>query len=115
MKPEKRKEVFAKTNGFCWYCGEDISFDNFQVDHVKPQIDGKDHRIENLVPSCKVCNVIKNRSTTLSHLRDCLGRRKLGNVHFSPSQIKYLAKFGIDLPKRPVFQFYFERVVSHEG
>jgi len=60
-----RKKVYEKTNGKCSYCGCDISFKQMQVDHIYPKhlatkkcvLDND--RIENLMPSCRKCNIHK--------------------------------------------------------
>lgn len=54
---ELRAEVWAKSKGHCWYCGDLTNpFENFHVDHVLPVIDGGTNEIDNLVPCCQTCN-----------------------------------------------------------
>lgn len=76
----KRKQVYAKFNGHCAYCGEKIEYSHMQVDHIIPRsnfwtcimnkfnvpdflkhltIDDEDH-IDNLHPSCIVDNRYKD-------------------------------------------------------
>lgn len=55
--------VWAKTNGFCWYCGCVLNpFTNFQIDHRIPLSQGGTDDILNLFPSCARCNKSKGRS-----------------------------------------------------
>ena len=62
-----RKLVYDKLNGYCAYCGERIKFKDMQVDHIIPKkrfhvghisrIPQYHHNdIQNLNPSCRVCN-----------------------------------------------------------
>ena len=59
-----RRKIFMITGGKCFYCGCDLNFDNFQVDHYKPKsnngIDSK-----NRVPACSDCNLIKSNKKSL--------------------------------------------------
>ena len=66
----KRQYVWAKTGGFCWYCGArlylredaDTEFKKrlaFTVDHLHPRVHGGRGRA-NKVPACKYCNSHKS-------------------------------------------------------
>lgn len=66
----KRQYVWAKTGGFCWYCGarlylrEDADTElkkrlMFTVDHLHPRVHGGRGRA-NKVPACKYCNSHKS-------------------------------------------------------
>jgi len=70
--------VFAKTRGRCFYCwtvlpedtlildgqGKAVSSHrNWHVEHVVPVSRGGTDRIENLLPSCKECNMAKRTMT----------------------------------------------------
>ena len=52
-----RREVFARDNYTCQYCGRRES--DFTIDHVHPKHRGGIRSWENLVTSCKPCNRIK--------------------------------------------------------
>jgi 5-methylcytosine-specific restriction endonuclease McrA len=61
--------VFQKYEGRCAYCGCEITYHRFQVDHIHPKsgyIETENgnpispNRIENLNPSCKSCNHYKH-------------------------------------------------------
>ena len=55
--------VWAKTDGFCWYCGCVLNpFKNFHIDHRIPLSQGGTDDIPNLFPSCDRCNLSKGRS-----------------------------------------------------
>lgn len=66
--------IRAKTNGRCWYCGDRFHSGEWQVEHQQPRSkDGTDN-IDNLVPSCRPCNVRKG-NRTLEEYRDVLVAR----------------------------------------
>lgn len=63
-----RKQVYAKYNGHCAYCGCEIPEKGFNVDHLHclrnyeytEEFTGIDvHDISNLMPSCGSCNRYK--------------------------------------------------------
>jgi len=69
-----RRQVYDKYLGHCAYCGEKIEFGQMQVDHIRPKSRfsvGSFHRIpkyhvddiQNLNPSCRVCNYWKHNFT----------------------------------------------------
>lgn len=61
LSREVRAEVWAKTNGRCWYCGDETNpFGDFRVDHVHPVAAGGSDDLTNLVPSCHSCNAKKH-------------------------------------------------------
>lgn len=77
MKRELREKVFAKYNEHCAYCGNIISYDEMQVDHLIPQrlIDKygeeKIECFENYMPSCRRCNHYK-RGNSLETFRSAI-------------------------------------------
>jgi hypothetical protein len=56
---EKRKKVWDKSGGRCWYCGVTLTPWNFHVDHFMPRSKGGEDDLENLVPACQSCNLEK--------------------------------------------------------
>jgi 5-methylcytosine-specific restriction endonuclease McrA len=73
----KVSAVFSKTNGTCFYCGCQLPPDtcflddggkivssqrNWHIDHMVPLSKGGTYDIENLVPSCRKCNLDKGAS-----------------------------------------------------
>ena len=54
---ELRKDVLAKTGGFCFYCEKDLKVSNiWEMDHFYPHRRGGIDSISNLVPACLNCN-----------------------------------------------------------
>lgn len=56
LTKEQRKNIHAKTNGRCHFCGIKVPIDKFQADHVVSKIRGGAHNEENYLPSCFTCN-----------------------------------------------------------
>ena len=61
----ERKAVYEKYNGHCAYCGCEIPFKGFHVDHMNcirnyeylEEFTGIDvHSIDNYMPACGSCN-----------------------------------------------------------
>jgi len=64
MSKEKRKQIEAKTDGRCAYCGDIYRFDGeHQVDHMIPRIQGGSSKVKNLVLACRKCNNLKKGRT----------------------------------------------------
>lgn len=57
---ELRKQIYKKTDGYCYLCGEFLEFDYFEVDHKIPLARGGKNNFENLFPACHCCNSMKN-------------------------------------------------------
>lgn len=55
-----RLECFHKFGGFCAYCGVDLEYKGFHVDHVIPFSGGGPDDIMNYFPACKECNSLKS-------------------------------------------------------
>ena len=61
MQTEIRAQVWAKTNGQCWYCGKLMNpWNDFTVDHMDPRKNGGGDELANLGPACQRCNSRKN-------------------------------------------------------
>lgn len=61
LTTDLRSIVWNKSGGRCWYCGAQTDpFLNFNVDHMRPVVDGGTNDPSNLVPCCKPCNAAKH-------------------------------------------------------
>ena len=69
MMKVDRQKVYEKYNGHCAYCGKAISIKDMQVDHILPQRNGGTDDIDNLNPSCRLCNHYK-RAYSIESFRD---------------------------------------------
>jgi hypothetical protein len=102
---EKRQKVYLMFDGKCAYCGEDINFRSFVIDHITPIARGGSNKIDNLFPSCNDCNACK----TYLDLEQF--REKLKNFYGKEDfKYKMLIKYYNVKPKNKKFSFYFERV-----
>lgn len=65
----RRREVFDKGAGRCFYCGKVLTLDGtWHVDHSFPRaLQGQDE-LPNLVPSCPSCNLAKSDKTALEFI-----------------------------------------------
>lgn len=66
-----RQKVYDKYNGHCAYCGKPITIKDMQVDHILPKRNGGKDHIDNLNPSCRLCNHYK-RAADIETLRKWL-------------------------------------------
>lgn len=57
---EERKQIYKKTQGHCYLCGDFVDFDAFEVEHKIPLGKGGTNDFDNLFPSCHCCNQIKH-------------------------------------------------------
>lgn len=64
--------VYDKNDGYCYYCGKRLSFQNYgengkrgswQIDHSRAKARGGSNYRRNLVPACIHCNLDKNVSS----------------------------------------------------
>lgn len=99
LSDNRKKEVYNITGGRCYYCGQKIKFNEFQIDHFIPKAYGGQGG-DNLVPACADCNMAKADKTIEEF------RTTIGSYHDN-FQIRVLAKY-VKIKKTPVI-FYFEK------
>lgn len=52
-----RYKVFSRQEGICLYCGEPLSIENFEVDHIVPRSGpSSTNKMHNLAAVCRTCN-----------------------------------------------------------
>ena len=138
MNQKKISEVFAKTNYKCAYCGKDLDMNvrykkvpiykvrndhteimewtdvidvtsiNYAIEHIKPVSKGGGNNIENLLPSCKKCNISKG-TKNLEEFRLHLTLKNNNIPPFKKEQIDYLkSKINLSEIFPPMVTFYFE-------
>lgn len=57
---EERIEIYRKTKGHCYLCGEFVDFDSYEIEHKVPLSEGGTNDLSNLFCSCHTCNLIKH-------------------------------------------------------
>ncbi|MBG6082719.1 HNH endonuclease [Rubrivivax gelatinosus] len=63
---KRRREVFAKSEGRCHYCGEELTLDGrWHVEHMMPRALGGADELGNLVAACVRCNLEKSDRTAV--------------------------------------------------
>lgn len=116
ISKKTRQAVYEKFQGRCAYCGREIAYKDMQVDHFRPQRawnkeeSGTDE-INNLMPSCRMCNHYK-RAHSLETFR-----RYIAEIPHK-LQENYIFKVGVvygnvQADEKEV-KFYFERVQDHD-
>ncbi len=101
-----RKLVFDKTKGRCAYCGYEISFNKFQVDHIYPKAGGGSDDIDNLLPACCSCNNYKS-TMRLDLFREQI-ERQIEILRRDRPTFRLAERFGlVTVNPKPVV-FYFE-------
>lgn len=114
-----RELVFKKYDGHCAYCGCEIRIKDMQIDHLIPVGRGctdkeleryLPHRgtddIDNLMPSCRMCNFYKSRESLDGF------RRKIAEwLDYKHTFATRLAlKYGILTEHKWDGKFYFEKI-----
>jgi hypothetical protein len=67
--PRRRREVFDKSDGKCFYCGQVLKLDGkWHIEHQMPRALLGPDELPNLVASCAPCNLAKKDSTALEFI-----------------------------------------------
>ena len=108
-----RKQVHAKYDGRCAYCGVNISQKGMQVDHIQAKYRNGSDGFENLNPACFACNNYK-LTFDIEELRQQIGfqvvRARQKSVNFRLAE-----RYGLIKETGASVVFYFERVTDHDG
>lgn len=100
----KRRLVYDKFNGHCAYCGCKIDYCEMAIDHFLAFSKNGKNNIDNLLPSCNLCNAIKFNSS-IEEFREKLKTLPINNL----PKIKLLSKYYNIIPKDKHLLFYFEK------
>ena len=100
MVSTRRKNVFEKYGGRCFYCGEELDIDEFHMDHKIPQAKGGPGTFANLEPACCLCNMTKGPLDIEEF------RLKIMFLRYDNTSVKLFCKYH-DIPSTRV-SFYFE-------
>ncbi len=89
----ERKIVYDKCSGHCAYCGCEIPFKGFHVDHVRcmrnfEYMDESIDTVENMLPSCGSCNRYKS-TYDLETFRKMLSGIRYGMVEEHHEPIRF--------------------------
>lgn len=110
----KRQKVWNKSNGHCWYCGDQLQ-KGWHVDHFLPL--GRNHdgtcdnpendHIDNLVPSCPSCNIMKS-SMDIETFRWLIGNF-VTRLNRDITVYRHAKRYGLVQETGNEVRFYFER------
>ncbi len=59
----RKKRLLQLQNTTCLYCGDPITWETTELDHIVPRADGGSNRVSNLAAVCRRCNAAKGRMT----------------------------------------------------
>ena len=96
--PNKREQILKMFNGRCAYCGNILTPETFECDHIVPFLKGGKTR-NNLFPACSTCNNAKSTKSIEEF------RHYLENDVFSIPKAKVRKKFNLTEPRKIVFHF----------
>lgn len=112
-----RQEVYQKYNGHCAYCGCELEYKDMQVDHIKSKYLHTDYvkdmtidelnSIDNLMPSCRMCNFYKSQGD-IEYLRNRIQDSLVRNLR-KPFDYRMALKYGLIEEHIQPIQFYFEK------
>jgi 5-methylcytosine-specific restriction endonuclease McrA len=127
----QRQQVHSKFDGMCAYCGHEVLLKHMQVDHVIPQsryvsliknemvIDQLRHltesdvdHIDNLYPTCRVCNKWKSNFDLEAFRREVSEQVKRLNDY--SSNYRMAKKYNLIKETITPIIFYFERFLNGE-
>ena len=110
--PKKiREQVYQKYDGHCAYCGCKLDYKDMQVDHVISVCGKGDNNIDNLLPSCRMCNFYKGYADI-----ECF-RKRLETLHErlqKPFIYRLALKYGLIEEHKKKIKFYFEKEKENE-
>ena len=121
LSQAERKAVYDKYNGHCAYCGCDIPFKGFNVDHLHclrnyeytEEFTGIDvHSIDNLMPACGSCNRYK-ATMDLETFRKQL-QKIPDRLQRDVCTYNIALRYRMVQENREPIKFYFERMKEDE-
>jgi len=113
-----RQQVYEKCGGHCGYCGDEITIKEMQVDHIVSQFHFKmkmhkkytsnddANDINNLMPSCRVCNKWKS-SHSLEQFRKEISLQ-IKRLNEYNANYRFAKKYNLIEEKPHRIVFFFE-------
>jgi hypothetical protein len=120
ISKKTREAVYNKYNGHCAYCGKEIEFKGWQLDHLIPvqrerfkkYSEEEIECFENYVPACRRCNHYK-RAHSLE-----VFRKYIEEIPAKLYRDNYIYKVGLDYglveAHEHKIKFYFEEYEERE-
>lgn len=105
--------MWAKTRGYCYYCGDSLNpWTNFAIDHIRSLARGGTNALPNLAPVCRACNSRKGDKHP-EEFRLVLAKLQKGVQWSSRMRLLKAAEIAESYPARS-FKFYFEIVGEYD-
>lgn len=101
----KQLAILESCERRCWYCGTRLSLETLHVDHKTPRSQGGTNGMDNLVPACGECNMVKGPMNVEEF------REKIAGVpeNISTRTRVFFRITGFQFPKPEGILFYGER------
>tara|TARA_R100001530_G_C4286083_1_gene146836 strand:- start:60 stop:944 length:885 start_codon:yes stop_codon:yes gene_type:complete len=98
ISPKLRFEVFKRDNHKCQYCGATPRDEGvvLEVDHIVPVYESGDNSFENLITSCKQCNIGKGKRKITDKNYISLKEKELKETDEKREQLKAYLKSRLD-------------------
>ncbi len=110
LSTKERKAVYDKCHGHCAYCGCEIAFRGFNVEHMTPLSNGGNDTFDNMLPACRSCNHYKG-TIDLEGFRTYLGglhdRMLRDNVNY-----RTLDRYKLIANDPAPVKFYFKKLMK---
>ena len=119
---QKRREIWNKSSGKCWYCGCDLPEKGWHADHFKPIrrnwwenscLNPENENVKNKVPTCASCNIQKG-SLSVEQFREKIEGfvNSLNQYH---TQYSVAKRYGLVQEVKGTVRFWFEDNIISEN
>lgn len=109
---KSRKLIYDKSGGLCWYCGSELE-KGWHADHFYPvvRVEGRMlypelDSIDNKVPSCPSCNMMKS-SMPIESFRNTISEF-ISSLNSYTTQYKFAKKYRLITETKLPVKFWFE-------
>lgn len=82
----ERLQIYRKTEGHCYLCGEFVDYDTFEIEHRIPLAKGGKNDFDNLFCACHTCNSIKQSIHPLDFME------RINKIYMYQMEMKYKNK-----------------------
>lgn len=119
---KKRRAIYEKTGGRCFYCGCELGEKGWHADHVeaiirnwwtntceRPELDTEDNK----VPACASCNLMKAQ-LSVEGFRSKI-TKFVQSLNLYSNQYKLAKRYGLVQETGGTVQFWFERQGGSES
>lgn len=102
-----RELVYNKYGGHCAYCGKKMDIKDMQVDHIISKYNHGTDDLDNLNPSCRMCN-FRKQTYTIEQFRDVISLQ--AKTAMKTFQNRMSSVYGLIQYTPHRIEFYFEKV-----